>query len=154
SFTAAEMASMPLALVATFRAEEMGAALQALATETGVIHERLARFERDAVNEMVGGMLALRAPPAALVDFLKDESNGNAFFVAEWLRAAIADGALCRDEAGHWTLSVDASAGDFRQRIALPATVAALVERRLEGLDESSRRTVCAAAVLGRDFDP
>jgi hypothetical protein len=41
----------------------------------------------------------------------------------------------------------------LRERLGLPATIGALVSRRLSGLDEHALLFVQAAAVLGREFD-
>jgi serine/threonine protein kinase/tetratricopeptide (TPR) repeat protein len=153
SLTAAECAGAPIAIVGTSRAEEMGERLQAWAEEAGAVHEHLGRFDRDAVEQMVAGMLALRVPPAELVDFVLGESDGNPFFIAEYLRAAIGEGLLDRDAAGHWTLRAAEAGEGLEKRVPLPPTITALIERRLEGLDGVAVDAVHAAAVLGRGFD-
>jgi hypothetical protein len=150
SLRPADLALAPLAVVGSYRIEEMTDALRAMTREPGVVHEPLARFDRKAVGAMVAGMLALHTPPSPLVDFLHGESSGNPFFIAEYLRAAIADGLLVRDAAGGWALRSETG---LREAIALPPTLGALIARRLEGLDATCLRALSAAAVLGRDFD-
>jgi hypothetical protein len=102
---------------------------------------------------MVSGMLALPEPPADWVAFLEEESHGNPFFIAEYLRAAISERLLTRTRAGRWTLDSVGHGSSLRERLGLPATIGALVGRRLSGLDEQALLTVQAAAVLGREFD-
>jgi serine/threonine protein kinase len=150
--TPAECAAAPLAVVGTCRVEEMTDGVRAWTEEPGVLHAQLGRFDRSDIAEMVGGMLALRAPPPDLVLFLQQQSGGNPFFVAEYLRAAIGEGLLDRDSAGRWTLRTPGADG-FRERVPFPPTITALIELRLEGLDRASTDTLHAAAVLGRDFD-
>jgi eukaryotic-like serine/threonine-protein kinase len=150
--TAVECASAPLVFVVTCRSEEMSERLRIWTAEPGVIHEQLGRFDQSAVEEMVAGMLALRVPPSELVDFVNHESGGNPFFVAEYLRAAIGEGLLGRDDAGRWMLRAPGRGG-FERRVPLPPTITALIERRLQGLAGAAVEVVLAAAVLGRGFD-
>ena len=46
-------------------------------------------------------MLALRSPPEVFVGFLARESEGNPFFVGEYLRTAVAEEVLSRHD-GRW----------------------------------------------------
>jgi serine/threonine protein kinase len=152
SLTPEVCALAPLAVIGMCRAEEMSDRLRAWAEEPEVLHEQLGRFDDGAVGEMVAGMLALRAPPADLVTFLRQQSGGNPFFVAEYLRAAIGQGILGRDDGGRWTMRAAETDG-LRERVPLPPTITALIELRLEGLEGAADDTVQAAAVLGRGFD-
>lgn len=146
--TAAECAKVSLVLLGTCRVEEMPSRLQALLHEPGALHAQLDRLAKDELGQMVGGMLALRTPPRELVDFLHTESGGNPFFLAEYLRTAISEGRLERNAGGRWVLR------DQRlQGVTVPTAISELIRRRLDGLDENSRRVIGAAAVLGRGFD-
>ncbi|HKY38957.1 MAG TPA: protein kinase, partial [Polyangiaceae bacterium] len=142
-----------ITLVGTFRSEEMREELSALCGERGVEVQRLERFDGVAVGQMVSGMLALRTPPEEWVSFLEQESGGNPFFIAEYLRAAIAERLLTRSATGRWLLGEVESGTTLGERLRLPATIGALVGRRLSGLDPESLQLVWAAAVLGRQFD-
>jgi eukaryotic-like serine/threonine-protein kinase len=142
-----------ITLVAAFRSEETSDELGALAVEPGVQLERLERFDGAAVSQMVSGMLALKAAPEEWVSFLHQESGGNPFFIAEYLRAAIAERLLTRTATGRWTLGEVEGSASLRERLGLPANIGALVGRRLNGLDAESLQMVWAAAVLGREFD-
>jgi serine/threonine protein kinase len=141
------------AIVATYRTEEVSEELAALIALPQVTHESVERFDRSAVKHMVSGMLALPEPPADWVAFLEQESRGNPFFIAEYLRAAISERLLTRTRAGRWTLGSVGQGSSLRDRLGLPATIGELVGRRLSGLDEQALQIVQAAAVLGREFD-
>ena len=53
---------------------------------------------RRPIGAMVGDMLALADPPRAFVEFVTPQSEGNPFFVAEYLRTAVAERLLQRTE--------------------------------------------------------
>jgi eukaryotic-like serine/threonine-protein kinase len=144
---------LPCCIVATYRSEDVNDELAALLALPDVLNETLGRFDHSAVKHMVSGMLALPEPPADWVAFLQEESRGNPFFIAEYLRAAISERLLTRSRAGRWTLDSLGQGSSLRERLGLPATIGALVGRRLSGLDEQALLIVQAAAVLGRQFD-
>ena len=139
----------PVCMIVTCRSEEIPDELSALGAHAKVRVEQLERFDRNAISQMVSGLLAVSSPPSEWVNFLQEESAGNPFFVAEYLRAAITERLLTRS-SGRWTLGEGTS---LRDRLGLPARIAALVGRRLRGLDEQALHIVQAAAVLGRSFD-
>jgi tetratricopeptide (TPR) repeat protein len=89
---------------------------------------RLAHLSPDASEELVRRTLgpAVTAPTVAR---LVDRAAGNAFYLEELIRAA----ASGRDDE-------------------LPATVLAMVEARIEGLDPTARRVLRAASVFGQIF--
>ncbi|HEX7500638.1 MAG TPA: protein kinase [Polyangia bacterium] len=146
--TAQDCAKAPLLLLGTCRIEEMPAQLERLVHEPGAIHMQIERMDKAELGQMVGGMLALREPPVELIEFLYAESSGNPFFLAEYLRTAIAEGRLERNAEGRWVLSNSPLAN-----VAVPTAISELIRRRLDGLDTQSRRILDAAAVLGRNFD-
>jgi serine/threonine protein kinase/tetratricopeptide (TPR) repeat protein len=148
-----ELETLPLVVLSTFRIEETTPRLRALTSQADEFHETLERFDLEAVRTMVGSMLALPSPPESLVRFLHSQSKGNPFFIVEYLRAAIDDGLLRRDRAGNWLPHVAAVPGTLEERVALPRTLTALIERRLEGLDSNALSAVIATSVLGRGFD-
>jgi tetratricopeptide (TPR) repeat protein len=113
----------------------------------------LDRLDAMNVATMISGMLAIRTPPPAIVDFLVQRSSGNPFFVAEYLRAAIAEGMLRRDHTGAWALASPAETAEaIEAALPLPSSLATLIDRRLQDLDDGGRTVVQAAAVLGREF--
>ncbi len=151
--SADEAANATYMIVGTCRIEEMSDGLRALSTKPRMSQEHLSRFDRAAVRQMVGGMLALPDPPESLVDFVNQESRGNPFFIAEYLRAAIEGGFLRRDAAGRWRLAFAGESTELRERVMPPPTIGAMVALRLKDLDRVSNDILSAAAVLGREFD-
>jgi predicted ATPase len=101
-----ERGAAPRVLVlGTYRSEEKSPALEALAATPGVLQLVVERMNEDEVGQMVRGMLALADPPPAFVAFLARESGGNPFFVAEYLRTAVAERVLVRDSRGRWQIA-------------------------------------------------
>jgi serine/threonine protein kinase/tetratricopeptide (TPR) repeat protein len=164
------LSQSPLLLVGTYRSEEVEARgsgpLAALLQSPGAQRLQLGRLEPEAVAEMVAEMLALHPAPAILSRHLSRHSEGNPFFVAEYLRAAVEEGLLYRDAAGRWQVkelgltdearaaAAQGEAGALEavyESLPLPLSVRALVERRLEGLPARTLQLVEAAAVMGRE---
>jgi serine/threonine protein kinase/predicted ATPase len=143
----------PLLLLGTYRSEEVPEALQRLLQVQGVRRVLLSRLEEETVGRMVGGMLALSPAPRLFVRFLARQSEGNPLFVAEYLRAALAEGLLRRDSKGRWQMAEhsdrQAEARAY-EALPLPGSLRALVARRLDGLSAEALRLVQAAAVAGR----
>ncbi len=99
-------------------------------------------------------MLALEVAPEGLTEFLARRSEGNPFFVAEYLRTAVDSTLLWRDEQGRWRLGpgiVEPDAADY-ERLELPASLRDLVGRRLAALSPSARYLAQLAAILGREI--
>ncbi|MFY0523289.1 serine/threonine-protein kinase PknK [Archangium gephyra] len=146
----AELAQRGVLVLCTYRMEEMGEELRKLVQAPGIRQFEIGRLDKENVRSMVSGMLALRTPPAEFVDVLERQSEGNPFFIAEYLRAAIEARLLHRNTAGEWVLRESAGSLDT---LDLPRSLAEIMDRRLLGLDESTRGLVQLAAVLGREFD-
>jgi predicted ATPase len=97
-------------------------------TERGVLELSLAELTRAASEKLVRGALGKSLASAELARIV-DRAGGNAFYLEELVRA-VAEGG-----------------GD-----ALPDTVLAMAEARLQRLDPESRRVLRAASVLGAVF--
>jgi DNA-binding SARP family transcriptional activator len=87
----------------------------------------------------------LSAPPsAAFVRGLHEQTQGNAFFIEEALRALVESHVL---EPG-------AEAGaDALESIGVPESVAEVILRRLSRVSELARETLTIAATIGPEFD-
>jgi len=141
-------------IVSTYRIDEESAAIRALAARPYVRRIALSRLPDESVGELVRGMLAIDAPPPGFVDLLARQSEGNPFFVAEYLRTAVAEQLLYRSPSGNWQIDSRLLENDTRATpIALPSSLQALIARRLDGLGEGARRILEVAAVLGREVD-
>jgi predicted ATPase/tRNA A-37 threonylcarbamoyl transferase component Bud32 len=150
--------SLPLLVLALYRDDEFGALglsagpLQALLESPRAHRPELAGLDGGALGAMAGDMLAL-PPPSALLRGLADRCDGNPFFAAEYLRAAVEEGMLYRDAAGRWQLDARLAAGSGPEPWPLPRSVRDVVSRRLAALSPSACRLLDAACVLGRDPD-
>jgi tetratricopeptide (TPR) repeat protein len=133
-------------IVATYRAEETSLALRDLAARAHVAHEDLGPLDRGTMSAIAADMLGLGSPPPAFVEELAAKAEGNPFFVGEYLRAAVEEGVVQRDQAGRWTVKDD-------RALPLPASLRDLVRRRLEGLTHDARALLETVSVLGRDLD-
>ncbi|MFN7973427.1 MAG: tetratricopeptide repeat protein [Acidobacteriota bacterium] len=108
------------------------------------------RLDEEALEELISGMLAIRDPSPALVSSLRGKCEGNPFFVAEYLRTAIAEGLLVRSAAGPWRVALDAAE---EMDLGLPRELGKLVARRLDRLSASARTVARVAAALGVETD-
>jgi tetratricopeptide (TPR) repeat protein len=137
-----------MVLLGTFRPEEVKGPLVDLLRANWLERLTLRRLDSELVSMVVGDMLALDKPPQSFVDSLSQRSSGNPFFVAEYLRAAVAGG-LLRRKAGAWQLSAHSTYDD----LGLPDSLKDLVRKRLALLNPMVDRLLAAAAVLGREVD-
>ncbi|QRN97848.1 AAA family ATPase [Archangium violaceum] len=149
-----ELERLPMLVLGTWRTEEENEGLRRLLLAPGLTSTRLERLDAEAVATMVCGMLALRTPPRAFVEYLARQSEGNPFFVAEYLRTAVDEGLLGRDAAGVWQVAERGVALDrLEQALPLPGSLRELLGRWLSGLRPDARELLERAAVLGREFD-
>jgi energy-coupling factor transporter ATP-binding protein EcfA2 len=139
-----------LVLLGTYRSEEAGTWLLSLLELPRTLHIELGRLGTADVAKMVADMLGVIDAPRELARFVAEESEGNPFFVGEYLRAALDAGLLYRDTEGRWHKDERSP----RTSLSLPHTVRALVERRLDALSPGERRLVEVAAVIGHEIEP
>lgn len=140
-------ASAELSLVGAFRSEEVQANLQTLLAVPGPQTIELGRLPPAAVTTMMADMLGL-PPPPSFAAHLSQESEGNPFFVAEYLRTAVELGLLRLDQRGQWELVTEAP--EAYASLGLPNNLRELVARRLSALSPEALAVFEAAAVLGR----
>jgi serine/threonine protein kinase/tetratricopeptide (TPR) repeat protein len=139
-----------LLVVGTYRTEEASDALREVIRTPGLEDVAVDRLDQTTVGAIIADMLAMSQPPFELVRMLAQRSDGNPFFVAEYLRTAVAEGMLYRAD-GSW--HVAGAGADRFERMGLPDSLRELVARRLGGLAGGARLLVEAAAVLGREVD-
>ncbi|MFN7972041.1 MAG: tetratricopeptide repeat protein [Acidobacteriota bacterium] len=145
------LARMPVMLLATQRAEEDVPEIEALDGLPRCERLDVALLDGGAMASIVSDMLALPEPPAGLAPLLLERADGNPFFLAEYLRALVHGGHMCRDEQGRWEASSITAA--TLDALAVRSTLLDLVATRLLALPEAAHRVLDAAAVLGRDVD-
>ena len=84
-------------------------------------------------------------PPAPLIGFVAERSDGNPFYVEEVVNSLVETGMLLRTEQG-WTMT---------RRLAeagVPSTIRGVIAARIDRLDEARRRLLRHASVIGREF--
>jgi eukaryotic-like serine/threonine-protein kinase len=138
----------PVFVIGTYRAEEKSAAIARLIHAPGAIRVSLGRLPLPVIRAMISDMLALDAVPAEICDVLARESEGNPFFISEYVRAAVEEGWLERKRGGTWAIARSSA-----QPLPLPTSLKELTERRLSALSPLGRQVMEGAAVLGRESD-
>jgi class 3 adenylate cyclase/tetratricopeptide (TPR) repeat protein len=96
-------------------------------------------------GELVTSLLGIDGLPDDIRRIILDKFEGNPFFLEEIIRSLLDRGQIVKDN-GHWRATskiVD---------INMPDTLNGLITARLDQLDESSKRALQSAAVLGREF--
>ena len=130
---------IPLLVVATDRDDERPSLREAL---PGMQPLELQRLSQDAVEKLLGAMIGEAARRPEVVRLLWRETEGNAFFLVEVVRA------LAEESGGMARIGADALpdkvfAGGIRRA----------VERRLQRVPEEARSLLRIAAVIGRTLD-
>ena len=140
----------PIALVLTFRSDEVGPRLARLLADldrarcaSEVALRPLGAREVSAMLQAIFGSQV--AFGASFVDGLHGLTEGNPFFVEEMLKALLVAGDLVRADGAWRTRSLE--------RVRVPRTATEAVGRRLTGLSAAARQVASVAAVAGRRFD-
>ncbi len=145
----------PLLIIGTHRTDEMNPALVRILDSPNTACLKLEKLDEKAIGDIVTDMLAITEPPAVFVRFLTRFSSGNPFFVAEYLRTAISENVLFRNNRGVWQVAEDsdesASEKDY-EALPLPKALIDLVERRLGMISVNAREIISTAAVIGREI--
>ena len=98
-----------------------------------------------ASAELIANLLGGSGLPSEASDRIAEAAGGNPLFVEQMLSMLIDDGFLVRQN-GAWIPTGDLSS------VTVPPSVAALLAARLDRLSEEERRTIEAAAVIGKVF--
>ncbi|MDZ4763050.1 MAG: protein kinase [Chloroflexota bacterium] len=135
----AAIARMPILIVASYRDDErpdMPSLVQ------GARLLRLARLNESAISELSIAMLGESGASASVVELLQRETEGNAFFLVETVRA-LAEEAGGLSDIGRGVLPLRVFAGG----------VAQVIQRRLDRAPVAARSLLKLAAVAGRRLD-
>jgi DNA-binding SARP family transcriptional activator/tetratricopeptide (TPR) repeat protein len=132
----------PLLIAGTQREGEAPAELAELVADLRrdrLLHTvSLAGLDEPGVAALIASQAGHEAPPA-LARTVRDETDGNPFFVEEVVRHLL--------ESGRWTDTVTPG------EIGVPEGVREVLLRRVARLSEPCRSALAHAAVLGREFD-
>ncbi len=137
-----------------YRASEAPAELTRVVRGNPASTRVVDRLTDASVRSIVGDMLATETPPPALVDFVTLESEGNPFFVVEYLRAAVEADILRRTPDAEWTFHPPDTPGKTRLApgmFGVPAPLRTVLQDRFKHLADADREVLATAAVLGRE---
>lgn len=148
---AATVETTSIVIVGTYRDVGLEVTRPMAKTLEELLRRRLARrltlrrLPTAGVEAMLGSISGM-APPPSLSKLIYEETDGNPFFVEEVFRHLVEEGRVF-DERGGWR--DDLSIGE----VDVPESVRLVIGRRLERIGEDGKRSLTAAAVIGRDFD-
>jgi class 3 adenylate cyclase/tetratricopeptide (TPR) repeat protein len=142
----------PMLIVATYRSTEHPTRRLRL-TETLADLRREELFERlslvgldvDAVLELIDSW-AGRAPTREFAEMVRQETEGNPFFIQQVLRHLADSGAIIGEDSGRLSFELPI------HELGVPEGVKEVVGRRLAALSESARAALGVASVIGREF--
>ncbi|MFC1851937.1 tetratricopeptide repeat protein [candidate division CSSED10-310 bacterium] len=143
-------------IVGTFRTEEMSPDLKKVVDFPPATVITIEQLSDQALSAMVGEMLALATPPRLLSRFLARQFGGNPFVVAEYLRGAVDQKLIWRDNDGRWQLAEASDEQDTEKdytSLSLPGSVRELITLRLENLPETIIDIAKAAAIVGYEVN-
>ncbi|MFC1853003.1 tetratricopeptide repeat protein [candidate division CSSED10-310 bacterium] len=144
----------PILILGTYRSDEVNKGLNRLLQITGIEKLSVSRLPEDAVATIVADMLALSPPPRQFSHFLFQHSEGNPFFVAEYINTAVIEGILWRNDEGQWqvgsTADEEGTERDY-ENLPLPKTIRELVLNHVMALPGDCRAFSQAASIIGRD---
>lgn len=106
---------------------------------------KLRPLPQDDARALVSSLLAIDGLPESVRQLILDKGEGNPFFVEEVIRSLLDQGLVVRDGK---TWRATAEIAD----VAVPDTLAAVLNTRLDKLEERAKRVVQAASVIGREF--
>lgn len=104
---------------------------------------RVAPLPGAAARELVAARLGGATVAAPTLDILLARGAGNPLFLT-----GLADAVLAATDGGR--LNID---GTRAGHLSLPGTIEAIVQARIDRLDEAAQGALRAAAVIGREFD-
>lgn len=130
--------TVPAVVVANYRPSFQG-------TLTHVHELELRALSPRQTRQMVSSLLGHDEPPAELVDFVVDRTDGNPFFVEEIINSLIETETLIANEEG-WSVAAPLA------ETGLPTSVRGVIAARIDRLDSDRRRVLREASVVGRQF--
>lgn len=137
-----------LIFVCTFRTEQVGPRLGELLANLGEKPDALEPLADSAVTLMAADMLGMSRVPATFAQFLQRQSEGNPFFVAEYVRTAAAENLLKRNSRGSWEFTAPEDAAI--PALPMPTSIHLLVQRRVSALTPRAQELAEVLSVLGR----
>jgi len=98
-----------------------------------------------ASQALIADLLETKDVPERLVELVVGKAQGSPFFTAEVVRAFI-DAEVLRRDDGRWELVADPD------QAGVPDTIHGVIQSRIDRLEETARRVLQVASVIGRIF--
>jgi class 3 adenylate cyclase/tetratricopeptide (TPR) repeat protein len=141
--------------IGTYRDAEINAGdpladlLAASHREQGIDRVVLAGLSADDLVELMEVLAGHDLPDEGieLAHLLREETNGNPFFVGEMLQHLAETGVIERGSDGRWFATADLASLGF------PASIREVVGQRVARLDDRTGQLLTYGAVVGREFD-
>ena len=153
SYAVKRVRGEPVLILLSYRREDSKALeswLLPLAERRTLEVARLGRLETAQLGSLLTSVTALQTPDLAwLTELLSRESEGNPFYVMEYLRWLHGAGVTELGSSGR----IAALKRENLPEADLPDGVRTLLWARYQGLDEAAREVLNLAAVIGRSFN-
>jgi class 3 adenylate cyclase/tetratricopeptide (TPR) repeat protein len=114
------------------------------------IEINLKTLSQQESQNLIDNLLSYTNLPSTLQSAIMEKSEGNPFFVEQIVQSLIEIGVLVKDDQGEGESNWKAAR--VVDEITIPDTVQALLQARIDRLDENTRQTLQKAAVIGRTF--
>ncbi len=152
-FSGAPIRCLPIVVLATFRTEEPIPEIRRMEKNNPRI--LLEGVTADESYEIISGMLNNSDLPPVIVQALIKHSEGNPFYIAEYLRSCVDENILIRSRF-KWRFSAEYIRDNLDSSQAVlpefPAGLQRMIEHRLRFTDETQKEILRIASVFGREF--
>ncbi|TES93348.1 MAG: hypothetical protein E3J87_02480 [Candidatus Cloacimonadota bacterium] len=106
----------------------------------------LKELREKEIHNLIGSLIGISQPKEDLVDFIKNQTQGNPFYVEELIRSLI-ERTILKKVKGEWIIPEDISG------LELPETIQGVIMSRIDRLPPSIKKVLLTASVIGREFD-
>ncbi|MBN4064636.1 AAA family ATPase [Dehalococcoides mccartyi] len=110
------------------------------------VEVNLQPLDEEDARELVANLLEVDDLPINVRNLILEKAEGNPFFVEEVIRTLLDKGLVVRQD-GHWHATQEIN------QIDVPDTLNGVLTARLDALEDSAKRVLQIAAVVGREFD-
>ena len=142
------LAHSRLLVLASYRTEEATSAFRREVAQIDWARRyNLPRLSATETKAVIGGMLAVQAVPLEFAGYVYSQTDGNPFFVHQYVQALVEDGFLTR-LGGSWRFVSRADAPPVAGR-QLPNNASQVILHRLDRLSAEVRAMLNLASVLG-----
>jgi tetratricopeptide (TPR) repeat protein len=105
---------------------------------------KLSRLKKEHIGSMISSMLEVKVVPDGFVDLIEKEAEGNPFFIEEVLKSLVQEGVIAGEGADLDKVDIG--------KVKVPRSVTDLISRKIEKLDDSERKVLEYAAIIGESF--